>query len=47
MGSAEGLRKLKAESIELGALISYERPQPNTQAYDQLLLKAPVGEVLQ
>lgn len=45
--SAEGLQKLKAESIELGALISYERPQPNTQAYDQLLLKAPVGEVLQ
>jgi Mu transposase-like protein len=45
--TADQLEKSKPEVVELGALISYERPQPTMEAYDQLLLHAPVGEVIQ
>lgn len=45
--TAEQLEKKQPEAVELGALISYERPMPTMEAYDQLLLQAPVGEVLQ
>jgi len=45
--SADQLAKSPSEAVELGALISYERPQPTVEAYDQLLREAPVGEVIQ
>ena len=45
--TAEQLEKDKPAAIELGSLISYERPLPSMEAYDQLLLHAPVREVMQ
>ena len=45
--SAGTLQKTKPDAVELGALISYERPQPAMAGYDRLLLNAPVGEVVQ
>jgi len=45
--TAEQLEKEKPEAVELGSLISYERPQPTMEAYDQLLSQAAVGEVIQ
>jgi hypothetical protein len=45
--TAEELEKSKPEAVELGSLISYERPQPTMEAYDQLLLHAPGREVIQ
>jgi hypothetical protein len=45
--TADQLQKKKPEVVELGALISYERPQPTMEAYDQLLRQAPAGEVIQ
>lgn len=45
--TAEQLEKKKPEAVELGSLLSYERPQPTMEAYDQLLAQAPVGEVIQ
>jgi hypothetical protein len=45
--TAEHLEKSKPEVIELGELIAYERPQPTLEAFDQLLMKATVGEVIQ
>lgn len=45
--TADQLDKSKPEAVELGSLISYERPQPTMEAYDQLLLHAPVREVIQ
>ncbi len=44
---ASQLEKNQPEAIEIGSLISYERPLPTLEAYDQLLLHAPVGEVMQ
>jgi hypothetical protein len=45
--TADELEKSKPEAVELDSLISYERPQPTMEAYDQLLLHAPVREVIQ
>lgn len=45
--TADQLQKKPTETVELGALIRYERPLPTMEAYDQLLLQAPVGEVMQ
>ena len=45
--TADGLEKDKPDSVELGALVAYERPQPSMAAYDQLLLNAAVGKVIQ
>jgi hypothetical protein len=45
--TASQLEKSQPEVIEIGSLISYERPLPTMEAYDQLLLNAPVGEVMQ
>lgn len=45
--TADQLQKKPPERVELGALICYERPLPTVEAYDQLLLQAPVGEVMQ
>jgi hypothetical protein len=45
--TADELEKNKPDAVELGALVSYERPQPSMAAYDQLLLKAAVGKVIQ
>jgi hypothetical protein len=45
--TADGLEKDKADAVELGALVAYERPQPSLAAYDQLLLNAAVGKVIQ
>jgi transposase len=39
-------RNSSTEAVELGALLCYERPLPSVEAYDQLLLRAPVGEVM-
>ena len=45
--TADGLEKDKPDAVELGALVAYERPQPSLAAYDQLLLNAAVGKVIQ
>jgi hypothetical protein len=46
--TAEQLTKNQPEAIELvDSLLSYERPLPTMEAYDQLLMHAPVGEVMQ
>jgi len=45
--TASQLKKSQPEVIEIGSLIAYERPLPTMKAYDQLLLNAPVGEVMQ
>jgi len=45
--TADALKKSKPDAVELGALISYDRPQPTMAGYDQLLLNTPVGEVIQ
>jgi hypothetical protein len=45
--TADALKKTKPDAVELGALISYDRPQPTMAGYDQLLLNAPVAEVIQ
>jgi hypothetical protein len=45
--TAEQLEKKPTEAVELGSLISYERPLPTMEAYDQLLSQSSVGEVLQ
>jgi transposase len=45
--TAERLEKSKPDVVELGDLIAYERPQPTLEAFDQLLMKATVGEVIQ
>ena len=42
----EKTEKKKAEAIDVGALLVYERPQPTMAAYDQLLRNTPV-EVIQ
>jgi transposase len=42
----EKLEKKKPEAIEVGALLAFERPQPDMSAYDQLL-NTPVAEVIQ
>lgn len=42
----ENSEKKKPETIDLGALLVYERPQPTMAAYDQLLQNTPV-EVIQ
>ena len=44
--TADELEKNKPDAVELGALV-YERPQPSLAAYDQLLLNAAVGKVIQ
>ena len=35
------------EAVEIGALRSYDRPQPTTRNYDQLLENYPVSGVIQ
>ena len=35
------------EMVEIGALRSYDRPQPTTKNYDQLLKNYPVSGVIQ
>jgi hypothetical protein len=42
----EKTEKKGRETIELGALLACERPQPTVAAYDQLLQNTPV-EVIQ
>jgi hypothetical protein len=44
---AERTGKREAEPVEIGALRSYDRPQPTTRNYDQLLRNYPVTEVIQ
>lgn len=41
-----GKREL-GEAIEIGALRAYDRPQPTTRNYDQLLENYPTSGVLQ
>jgi hypothetical protein len=44
---AEGLGRRAAEPVEIGALRCYDRPQPSTRNYDQLLRNYPVTGVVQ
>jgi hypothetical protein len=44
---AEGLGRREAEPGEIGALRCYDRPQPTTRNYDQLLRNCPVTGVVQ
>jgi len=44
---AEGLGRRKPEPVEIGALRCYDRPQPTTTNYDQLLRNYPGNEVVQ
>lgn len=45
--TADQLEKKPSDTVEVGSLISYERPLPTMEAYDQLLLRTPVREVMQ
>ena len=44
---AEGLRRREPEAVEIGALRCYDRPQPTTRNYDQLLRNYPATGVVQ
>jgi hypothetical protein len=44
---AEGLGRREPEPVEIGALRCYDRPQPTTTNYDQLLRNYPVTGVVQ
>jgi hypothetical protein len=44
---AERTRTRQTEAVEIGALRSYDRPQPSTSNYDQLLRNYPVTGVIQ
>jgi hypothetical protein len=44
---AERLGRREAEAVEIGALRCYDRPQPTTRNYDQLLRNCPVTGVVQ
>jgi transposase len=44
---AEGLGRREAEPVEIGALRCYDRPQPTTRNYDQLLRNYPATGVIQ
>jgi hypothetical protein len=44
---AERLGRREAEPVEIGALRCYDRPQPTTTNYDQLLRNYPVTGVVQ
>jgi hypothetical protein len=44
---AEDLGRREAEPVEIGALRCYDRPQPTTRNYDQLLRNYPVTGVIQ
>jgi hypothetical protein len=39
--TADALKKAKPDAVELGALISNDRPQPTMAGYDRLLVNAP------
>jgi hypothetical protein len=44
---AERIGRREPEPVEIGALRYYERPQPTTRKYDQLLRNYPVTGVIQ
>ena len=44
---AEGLGRREPEAVEIGALRCYDRPQPTTRNYDQLLRNYPATGVVQ
>jgi transposase len=44
---AERTERRQPEPVEIGALRSYDRPQPTTNNYDQLLRNCPVTGVIQ
>ena len=44
---AERLGRRKPEPVEIGALRCYDRPQPSTRNYDQLLRNHPATGVVQ
>jgi hypothetical protein len=44
---AEGLGRPEVEAVEIGALRCYDRPQPTTRNYDQLLRNHPATGVVQ
>jgi hypothetical protein len=43
---AAGKREV-SEAVEIGALRAYDRPQPTTRNYDQLLANCPSNGVIQ
>jgi hypothetical protein len=40
-------RREAGETVEIGALRAYDRPQPTTRNYDQLLANCPSNGVIQ
>jgi hypothetical protein len=40
-------KRIAGEAVEIGALRAYDRPQPTTRNYDQLLANCPSSEVIQ
>ena len=44
---AEGLGRREAQPVEIGALRCYDRPQPTTTNYDQLLRNCPATGIVQ
>jgi hypothetical protein len=44
---AEGLGRRAAQPVEIGALRCYDRPQPTTTNYDQLLRNYPATGIVQ
>lgn len=47
LGVKQGEQRRPPEAVEIGALRCYDRPQPTTSNYDQLLRICPVPEVIQ
>ena len=40
-------KRASGEAVEIGALRAYDRPQPTTRNYDQLLANCPSNGVMQ
>lgn len=47
LASEQAGKRAGGEAIEIGALRAYDRPQPTTRNYDQLLANCPPSGVIQ
>jgi hypothetical protein len=47
LASDEAGKRSAGEAVEVGALRAYDRPQPTTSNYDQLLANCPSNGMIQ
>ena len=47
LASDQAGKRASGEAVEIGALRAYDRPQPTTRNYDQLLANCPSHGVMQ